>query len=137
MVKIPSLYELACWAHSGTWMPGYQEAFDKAMLEGEKPCLILMRIASIVPEIPFGDKKIKNVFSWHIACMNKELFGMFEPLQDITPSTHAPCSANAHEIFPEMQELMDEQLPGNGEIVDDEEYTIKFTCQFHPCQGAC
>ena len=45
-------------------------------------------------------------------------------LDNITPSTCARRSANAHEFFPELQELMDEQLPGNGEIVDDEEYTI-------------
>ena len=81
MVEIPSLYELACRAYSGTWMPGYQEAFDKAMSEEEKPCLILMRIESRYPEISFGDEKIKNVFSWRIAYMDEERFGTFGPLQ--------------------------------------------------------
>ena len=44
--------------------------------------MILMRIASSYPEIPFGDKKVKNVFSWRIAYMNEEMFGTFGPLQD-------------------------------------------------------
>ena len=49
-------------------------------------------------------------------------------LENITPSTRACRSANAHEFFPELQELMDEQLPGDGEIADDdEEYTINST----------
>ena len=81
MVEIPSLYELACRAHSGTWMPGYQEAFDEAMSEGEKPCLILLRIASQVSEIPYGNERIPNTFMWRIAYMNEELFGLFGPLQ--------------------------------------------------------
>ena len=41
-------------------------------------------------------------------------------LDNITPSTRARRSANAHEFFPESQELMDEQLPGDGEIADVE-----------------
>ena len=45
-------------------------------------------------------------------------------LDNTTLSTRARRSANAREFFPESQELTDEQLPGNGEIVDDEEYTI-------------
>ena len=82
MVKIPSLYELACRAYSRTWMPGYQEAFKEAMLERERPCLILMRIASEVSEIPYGDSTIPNTFMWQVAYMNKELFGLYGPLQN-------------------------------------------------------
>ena len=63
-------------------------------------------------------------------------------LDNITPSTCARRSANVHEFYQELQELMDEQLPGNGEIVDDEEYTINLPVDLNltnsharlPCQ---
>ena len=47
MEEIPLLYKLACWAYSGTWITGYQKAFNKAILEGERPCLIIMRVTTI------------------------------------------------------------------------------------------
>ena len=53
MVESPSLYELACHAYDTTGVPGYQEAFEQAMMEGEKPCLILIRATALVKEIPY------------------------------------------------------------------------------------
>ena len=63
MAEIPSLYELACRAYSDTDIPGYQEAFQQAITRGEKPSLILLRINSLVEEIPYRDGMIPNPFA--------------------------------------------------------------------------
>ena len=55
MVEIPTLYKLACRAYSGTTIQGYQEAFEEAMKQGEKPCLLLMRVRSEVTEFTYGE----------------------------------------------------------------------------------
>ena len=67
MVEIPSLYELACHAYDDTGVPGYQEAFEQAMMEGEKPCLILIRATALVEEIPYKGGIIRNPFVWRVA----------------------------------------------------------------------
>ena len=82
MVEIPSLYELVYRAYSKTWIPGYQEAFDKALSEGKKPCLILIWIASEVPKVPYRSTRIPNMFMWRVAYMKEELFGLFGPRQN-------------------------------------------------------
>ena len=82
MVEIPSLYELACRAYSDTDIPGYQEAFEQAMTQGEKPSLILMRINSLVELIPYQDGMIHNPFAWRVVYVNEELFGLHGPLQN-------------------------------------------------------
>ena len=84
MVEIPSLYELACRAYSDTDIPGYQEAFEQAMTQGERPSLILLRINSLVELIPYQDGMIHNPFAWRVAYVNEELFGLHGPLQKIT-----------------------------------------------------
>lgn len=88
MVEIPSLYELACKAYNGTDIPdkNYKSAFTSAMSpsQGEKPSLILLRVASEVPRIPYNvpyeGYKIPNPFIWRIAYMNEDLFGQNGPL---------------------------------------------------------
>ena len=82
MGEIPLFYELACQFYSRTRMPGYQEAFDKAMSEGEKPCLIILHIANKMPKIPYRNEYIQNLFIWRIAYMNEKLFGLHRPLQN-------------------------------------------------------
>ena len=82
MVEIPSLYELACPAHSDTDIPGYQEAFQQAMTQGEKPSLVLLRINSLVEEIPYQDGTIPNPFAWRVAYVNEEMFALYGPLQN-------------------------------------------------------
>ena len=63
-------------------MSDYQEAFDEAMMEGERPCLILIWIASEVPEVPYGSRRIQKTFMWRVAYMKEEIFSLFEPLQN-------------------------------------------------------
>ena len=82
MVEIPSLYELACHAYDTTEVPGYQEAFEQAMMEGEKPCLILVRATAWVEEIPYKDGIIRNPFVWRVAYVDEERFGLHGPLQN-------------------------------------------------------
>ena len=88
MVEIPSLYELACQAYNGTDISDaeYKKAFADAMLEGEKPSLIILRVASKVHQIPYNipykGYKIFNPFIWRIAYMNEELFGLNGPLEN-------------------------------------------------------
>ena len=80
MVEIPSLYELACKAYNGTDIPD-KSAFTSAMSQsqGENPSLIILRVASEVPRIPYNvpyeGYKIPNPFMWRIAYMNEDLFG--------------------------------------------------------------
>ena len=90
MVEIPSLYELACRAYSGTEIQGYQEAFEDAMTQGEKPCLILMRIRNQVQEFTYGEADeqvvLPNPFCWRIAYADETRFGMLGPL--VGPNHH-------------------------------------------------
>ena len=83
MVEIPTLYEMACRAYSGTWMPGYQEAFDQAISMGEKPIIVLMRVESNYQEIPYADAPrgiIRNPFIWRIAYVDETRFDTYGPL---------------------------------------------------------
>ena len=88
MGKVPSLYELACRAYNGTEMPdeNYKDAFDDAMSGGEKPSLIIIRLASEIPQIPYNvpydGYKIWNPYLWRIAYANETLFGLHGPLED-------------------------------------------------------
>ena len=82
MVEIPSLYELACHAYSDTDVPGYHEAFEQAMTEGEKPCLILLRGTAMIKEIPYKNGIISNPFVWRVAYVDEERFGLHGPLQN-------------------------------------------------------
>ena len=66
MGDIPLLYKLVCQAYSGTWIPGYQQAFDKTMSEGERSCLIILRMACEVNKIPYRNKYIPNPFIWQV-----------------------------------------------------------------------
>ena len=120
MGEIPSLYELACRAYSGTWILGYQEAFDKAMSEEEKPSLIIIRIASEVQEIPYNNDVIKNPFMWRIAYMNEELFGLNGPLQ----SQHGTVS--------QVAVIEDYWEDGWGDPYDTPELDV---CQFNTLYG--
>ena len=75
MNSIPSLYELACRAYSGMCIGGYLQAFDDALKFGERPGLIILRIRSRAPLIPYYDDDpyspyIQNPFVWRIALID-------------------------------------------------------------------
>ena len=82
MAEIPSLYKLACRAYNDTDIPGYKEAFEQAMTRGEKPSLVLLRINSLVEEIPYQNGMIPNPFAWRVAYVNEEMFALYGPLQN-------------------------------------------------------
>ena len=84
MNQIPTLYELCCRAYNGEVdFPGYADAFKAAMTADPKPSLILHRIVSKQPTVPFfrvlRDESvirshIPNPFIWRVAYVDERRF---------------------------------------------------------------
>ena len=84
MNQIPTLYELCCRAYKGdVQFQGYEEAFDAAMAEVPKPNLILHRVQSKQPMVPFNrvydddtvvQWQIPNPFIWRVAYVDERRF---------------------------------------------------------------